>query len=59
MSYPTCTSPFVLRLPFIFAQNLLEKSMYKLNRWQMIRDHKFHTDLEYKQRCIDKPMNIL
>ena len=24
----------------------------------MIRDQKFHTDLEYKQKCMDKPMNI-
>ena len=25
----------------------------------MIRDHKFHADLKYKQECMDEPMNIL
>ena len=26
---------------------------------RMIRDQKFDTDLEYKQICVDKSMNIL
>ena len=25
----------------------------------IVRDHKFHTDSKYKQKCMDKPMNIL
>ena len=38
----------------LLATNWHEQT-HQLVDW-IITDHKFHTDLEQKQRCMDKPM---